>query len=161
MSMLGVPHPQRKEVERQHADGIGGSVREAVEYVMRRLPVWTNYFGTLYLTGRYTLENCPEYLKRENFTALKAGLVDRVAIRTSTVTEFLHRTEERISKFVLLDHMDWVTSYQRAALAEEWEAIFARATGNACLPDFPQRARGTRLPRPGPHWPRRKPLARR
>lgn len=44
MSMLGVPHPQRKEVERQHVNGIGGFVREAVEYVMRQLPVWTNYF---------------------------------------------------------------------------------------------------------------------
>jgi S-adenosylmethionine-diacylglycerol 3-amino-3-carboxypropyl transferase len=133
MSMLGVPHPQRKEVERQHAGGIGGFVREAVEYVMRQLPVWTNYFWALYLTGRYTLENCPEYLKKDNFAALKAGLVDRVAIHTSTVTEFLHRTEERISKFVLLDHMDWMSSYHPEALAEEWEAIFARATDNARL----------------------------
>lgn len=131
MSMLGVPHPQRKEVERQHAGGIGGFVRDAVEYVMRQLPVWTNYFWALYLMGRYTVENCPEYLKKDNFSALKAGLVDRVAIHTSTVTEFLHRTEERISKFVLLDHMDWMSSYHPEALAEEWEAIFGRATANA------------------------------
>jgi S-adenosylmethionine-diacylglycerol 3-amino-3-carboxypropyl transferase len=32
---------------------------------------------------------------------------------------------------VLLDHMDWMSSYYPAALAEEWGAIFARATEDA------------------------------
>jgi S-adenosylmethionine-diacylglycerol 3-amino-3-carboxypropyl transferase len=127
MSMLGVPHPQRKEVERQHAGGIGGFVREAVEYVIYQLPIWTNYFWTLYLRGRYTRSNCPEYLRRENFLALKAGGVDRIQPHTCTVTEFLQRTQERISKYVLLDHMDWMSSYQPKALVEEWNAILDRA----------------------------------
>lgn len=133
MSMLGVPHPQRKEVERQHAGGVGGFVRESVEYVMRELPVWTNYFWTLYLNGSYSRDNCPEYLKRENFEALKAGLVDRIAIHTSTVTDFLRATDDRISKFVLLDHMDWMSTYAPVALREEWEAILQRATPDARL----------------------------
>ena len=78
MSMLGVPHPQRREVERQHALGVAGFIREAIEYVARQLPFWTNYFWALYLRGSYTRACCPEYLKPENFLALKAGLVDRV-----------------------------------------------------------------------------------
>jgi S-adenosylmethionine-diacylglycerol 3-amino-3-carboxypropyl transferase len=127
MSMLGVPHPQRKEVERQHAGGIGGFVREAIEYVVYQLPIWTNYFWTLYLRGRYTRDNCPEYLRRDNFLALKAGGVDRIHHHTCTVTEFLHRTQERITKYVLLDHMDWMSSYQPRALVEEWNAILERA----------------------------------
>jgi S-adenosylmethionine-diacylglycerol 3-amino-3-carboxypropyl transferase len=118
-------------VERQHAGGIGSFVREAIEYVVYQLPIWTNYFWTLYLRGRYSRDNCPEYLRRENFQALKAGGVDRIRLHTGTVTEFLQRTPERISKFVLLDHMDWMSSYYPQALIEEWNAILLRATGNA------------------------------
>jgi S-adenosylmethionine-diacylglycerol 3-amino-3-carboxypropyl transferase len=131
MSMLGVPHPQRREVERQHPLGVAGFIREAIEYVARSLPFWSNYFWALYLRGSYTRTCCPEYLKKENFVALKAGLVDRVFAHTATVTDFLHGTQERISRFVLLDHMDWMSSYYPQALAEEWNAILARAADNA------------------------------
>jgi S-adenosylmethionine-diacylglycerol 3-amino-3-carboxypropyl transferase len=131
MSMLGVPHPQRKEVERQHSGGIGGFVREAIEYVVQQLPLWTNYFWTLYLRGRYTRDNCPEYLRPANFEALKSGGIDRIEIHTSTVTEFLQQTGERIDKYVLLDHMDWMSSYHPHALVEEWNAILDRAAPRA------------------------------
>lgn len=131
MSMLGVPHPQRKEVERQHRGGIGGFVRDAIEYVVQQLPLWTNYFWTLYLRGRYTRDNCPEYLRPGNFATLKAGGVERICLHTCTVTEFLQRTEERISKYVLLDHMDWMSSYHPQALIDEWNAILDRAAPNA------------------------------
>jgi S-adenosylmethionine-diacylglycerol 3-amino-3-carboxypropyl transferase len=131
MSMLGVPHPQRKEVERQHAGGIGGFVREAIEYVVQQLPIWTNYFWTLYLQGRYTRENCPEYLRPANFAALKAGGIDRIRIHTCTVTEFLQHSGERISKYVLLDHMDWMSSYHPQALVDEWNAILRSAVPGA------------------------------
>jgi S-adenosylmethionine-diacylglycerol 3-amino-3-carboxypropyl transferase len=50
---------------------------------------------------------------------------------TCTVTAFLQQADERISKFVLLDHMDWMSSYYPEALAEEWTAILARATARA------------------------------
>jgi S-adenosylmethionine-diacylglycerol 3-amino-3-carboxypropyl transferase len=131
MSLLGVPHPQRKEVERQHRRGVAGFVRESLDYVARELPVRNNYFWTLYLRGRYSFANCPEYLKRRNFFALKAGLADRISIHTDTVTGFLKTTDRRISRYVLLDHMDWMSAYQPAALAEEWEAILERAAPGA------------------------------
>jgi S-adenosylmethionine-diacylglycerol 3-amino-3-carboxypropyl transferase len=131
MSLLGVPYPQRRQVQAQHERGVAGFIREAVEYVFRQLPVSTNYFWSLYVRGRYTPDCCPEYLKPDNFQALKGGLADRIRLHTCMVTQFLQGTDERISKFVLLDHMDWMSSYYPAALAEEWEAIFARATANA------------------------------
>ncbi len=131
MSMLGVPHTQHAEVRRQHANGVPGFVREAIEYVFRSLPLWTNYFWRLYLNGAYTTECCPEYLKRDNFFALKNGLVDRIHPHTCTVTQFLHRSPRPISKFVLLDHMDWMSSLYPAALAEEWGAIIERAAPGA------------------------------
>ncbi|MBK1722717.1 S-adenosylmethionine--diacylglycerol 3-amino-3-carboxypropyl transferase [Thiocystis violacea] len=131
MSMLGVPHPQRKEVQAQHLRGVAGFVQDAIEYVFRQLPIASNYFWSVYLRGRYTEHCCPEYLKAENFDRLKAGLVDRLVLHTSTVTEFLQGTDERISKLVLLDHMDWMSSYHPEALAEEWQAILARASADA------------------------------
>ena len=75
LSVLGVPHPQRKEVRAQHPQGVSGFVREAIEYVFRHLPAWNNYFWAVYLRGYYTRECCPEYLKPGNFAALKARLV--------------------------------------------------------------------------------------
>jgi len=131
MSMLGVPHPQRKEVQGQHERGVAGFVRDSVEYVVRQLPVWSNYFWSVYVRGRYTETCCPEYLKQNNFLALKGGLADRIRLHTATVTEFLKHTDERISKFVLLDHMDWMSTYYPQALAEEWSLILRRATPQA------------------------------
>lgn len=131
MSMLGVPHPQRKEVIEQHAQGVAGFVRESLEYVLRQLPVWTNYFWSVYVRGRYTEECCPEYLKADNFARLKGGLADSVQLHTSTVTEFLQRGDDSISRFVLLDHMDWMSSYYPDALAEEWRFILQRAAPDA------------------------------
>jgi S-adenosylmethionine-diacylglycerol 3-amino-3-carboxypropyl transferase len=131
MSMLGVPHPQRKEVQHQHERGVAGFVRDSIDYVFRQLPIWTNYFWAVYLFGHYTEHCCPEYLKRDNFAALKAGLADRIQLHTQTVSAFLSETEGAISKYVLLDHMDWMSSYHPRALAEEWGLILKRAHPNA------------------------------
>ncbi len=131
MSMLGVPASQRFEVERQHANGVPGFVRDAVDYVFRELPLATNYFWSLYLRGFYTESCCPEYLKQKNFDTLKAGLVDRVHVHTNTVEGFLNTHLEPVSKFVLLDHMDWMSAYQHEQLALEWAAILRRAAPKA------------------------------
>jgi S-adenosylmethionine-diacylglycerol 3-amino-3-carboxypropyl transferase len=131
MSMLGVPRSQRKEVERQHADGIPGFVREAVAYVACEVPIRSNYFWQLYFRGHYTRDCCPEYLTLDGFRALKSGLVERIVTHTTTVTKFLQGIRERISRYVLLDHMDWMSSCYPDALAEEWEAILDSAAPSA------------------------------
>ncbi|WPL22761.1 DUF3419 family protein [Thiorhodovibrio frisius] len=84
MSMLGVPHPQRKEVQEQHDSGVAGFVRGAIGYVFRQLPVWTNYFWMVYIRGRYTENCCPAYLKPDNFSRLKAGAADCIGLHTCT-----------------------------------------------------------------------------
>lgn len=131
MSLLGVPHPQRREVQAQHADGVAGYVIGAIDYVARHFPLATNHFWRLYLTGRYTPECCPEYLKPEAFERLKAGLAERVVPHTCTVTEFLRTAADRPSKYVLLDHMDWMAGYHPEALAEEWSLLLDRARPGA------------------------------
>lgn len=133
MSLLGVPHPQRRLVQGQHPGGVSGFIRDAIEYVFRNLPVGENYFWRVYLTGSYTRDCCPSYLKEDNFLALKGGLVDCIEPHTCTVTEFLQAGGEPISRFVLLDHMDWMSSYYPAALLEEWDAIVERAAPDARL----------------------------
>lgn len=131
LSLLGVPHPQRRLVQAQHPEGVAGFVREAIEYVFRELPVADNYFWRVYVEGRYTRACCPEYLKPANFLALKSGLADRIQPRTGTVTDFLREVRQPITRFVLLDHMDWMSSYHPAALVEEWNAILDRAKSGA------------------------------
>ncbi len=131
MSLLGVPYPQRKEVQAQHAGGVAGFIRESVEYVFRHLPAWNNYFWRVYVLGAYSRTCCPEYLKPAGFQALKHGLAERVVAHTGTVTEFLRSGEEAISKFVLLDHMDWMGAYHPQALLDEWAALLERAAPGA------------------------------
>ena len=131
MSLLGVPYPQRRLIEAQHVGGVSGFIRDAVQYVFRQLPLGDNYFWHVYMTGRYRRDCCPEYLKEGNFARLKGGLVDHIEAHTTTVTQFLTTHDAPISRFVLLDHMDWMSSYHRAALVEEWEAIRASAAPGA------------------------------
>ena len=133
MTLLGVPYPQRREVQAQHDGGVAGFIREAIEYVFRELPARSNYFWSVYLRGHYTTDCCPEYLKAENFLALRAGRVDCIRPHTCTITEFLRDNPAAVTKFVLLDHMDWMASYYPAALIEEWQWILARATPGARL----------------------------
>jgi S-adenosylmethionine-diacylglycerol 3-amino-3-carboxypropyl transferase len=54
LSLLGVPRPQRREIEAEHAGGVAAYVRDSVEYVLCQLPLATNYFWRVYLNGRYT-----------------------------------------------------------------------------------------------------------
>src|SRR5690606_21473114 len=115
MSLLGVPHAQRRLVEAQHDGGVAGFIRAAVQFVFRQLPLADNYFWHVYLTGRYRPDCCPEYLRHANFQRLRDGLVDCIETHTTTVTAFLQANEEPVTRFVLLDHMDWMSSFQPAA----------------------------------------------
>lgn len=131
LSLLGVPRPQRKQLEKQYPGGITQFVRDRVETVFTRLSLSDNYFWRVYLTGQYTPECCPNYLRRENFEKLKAGLVDRISVRTDSLLGFLRTHPQRISRFVLLDHMDWLCENMHDVLADEWQAMVDRAAPNA------------------------------
>lgn len=131
LSLLGVPHPQRREVQAQHSQGVAGFVRESIDYLAHHLPFSDNYFYAVYVRGAYDSACCPEYLKQHNFLALKHGLADRIVPHTCTVTDFLRQHGEPVSRFVLLDHMDWMGAYDYAGLEAEWDAIVARAAPRA------------------------------
>ena len=82
LSLLGVPRAQRNQIETQYEGGIAQFVHDCVEAVFARLPLADNYFWRVYMTGRYTPDCCPEYLKPENFQRLKDGLADRIDVHT-------------------------------------------------------------------------------
>ena len=100
------------------------------ETVVTRLPFQENYFWRVYINGKYTPECCPEYLKRGNYQALRAG-VGRLRLQTRSLTDYLRGCETRFTRFVLLDHMDWMRGSLRAALSEEWTEILANAAAGA------------------------------
>lgn len=131
MTLMGVPREQHAEVRRQHSSGVAGFVRESVDYIARELSLADNYFWQLYLRGRYTADCCPEYLKAVNFQRLKTDAVHRIDARTASATEFLRSYQGVITKFVLLDHMDWLGARDAVQLAEEWEMILTRAAPSA------------------------------
>jgi len=131
LSLLGVPRPQRRQVEMDYRGGIARFVEDNIEAVFARLPLAENYFWRVYLTGRYTRECCPEYLKPEGFARLRQGLADRVSVHTTSVQGFLERHPGRISRFVLLDHMDWLADRHFPLLESEWQAIVDRARPGA------------------------------
>ena len=127
LSMVGVPKAQRRQVETQYEGGIVKFVHDCVETVFARLPLSDNYFWRVYMTGSYTPECCPEYLKAENFAKLKGGLAQRVSAHTDSVQGFLEKHKGQISRYVLLDHMDWLSDKFFPLLELEWQAILDRA----------------------------------
>ncbi len=131
LSMLGVPRAQRQQVDMHYEGGIVQFVQDSVESVFAKLPIADNYFWRVYLTGEYTDDCCPEYLKPDNFQLLKNGLVDRVQTHTDSVEGFLRKNDVQISRFVLLDHMDWLSTQFYPLLESEWQAILLRATPDA------------------------------
>lgn len=127
LSLVGVPRAQRAQIETQYEGGLLRFVQDCLESVLTRLPLADNYFWRVYITGQYTPDCCPEYLKVDNFQRLKDGLADRVSVYTNTVQGFLAENDAPISRFVLLDHMDWLSDRYFPALEAEWQAIIERA----------------------------------
>ncbi|MFT5524295.1 MAG: S-adenosylmethionine-diacylglycerol 3-amino-3-carboxypropyl transferase [Pirellulaceae bacterium] len=130
LSMVGVPKAQRRQIETQYEGGVVRFIQDCVEAVFTKLPISDNYFWRVYMTGRYTPECCPEYLKPANFQLLKDGHVDKVSVHTNSVQGFLDQHDGEINRFVLLDHMDWLSDKFFPLLELEWQSIINRAGEN-------------------------------
>src|SRR5262249_11430693 len=130
LALLGVPWPQRDQIISQYPGGVARFIRDSLEAVVCRLPFHDNYFWRVYFQGFYTRDCCPEYLRAANYERLRS-LLPRLHIHTNTITEFLKQTTPGLSRFVLLDHMDWMSCNNPQGLADEWNAILAAARPGA------------------------------
>jgi S-adenosylmethionine-diacylglycerol 3-amino-3-carboxypropyl transferase len=129
--MLGIPKAQREYLEKKCSRSIADFMEDCLETVLTRLPARDNYFWRVYLFGQYSSNCCPEYLKEHNFRRLRASLVDRIQIHTCDLTSFLLAHQKPVSRFVLLDHMDWLSHQHPHLLQREWQAILDRAADGA------------------------------
>ena len=133
LSMIGVPAAQKDHLEKTCDQSVSDFMEDSMEAVFTKLPAADNYFWRLYLFGRYSKECCPEYLKEENFHRLKGGLVDLVHTHTNDLTSFLNAHQGNLTRFVLLDHMDWLSQQDSSLLRAEWQAIFDKAAPGAMV----------------------------
>ncbi|MEO1682114.1 MAG: BtaA family protein [Cyanobacteria bacterium J06631_12] len=130
--MLGVPQSQSQALTTLKSTDLFSFIQHCCEAVSTEIPIQDNYFWQLCFRGEYLSDCCPEYLKPDNFEALKAGLVDKISVHTATVTDFLQQKPQLpITRFVLLDHMDWLAAHYKGALAQEWQAIVQQASPTA------------------------------
>lgn len=138
LATLGVPQAQRQQLERHYEGGIATFIEHSLDTICTKLPLKDNYFWRVYLTGEYTRECCPEYLKEENFNRLKGtpsepGLASRINTHTTTILEHLKGVEGGYSHFVLLDHMDWMAEHMHDVLGQQWQEIINRADDDATI----------------------------
>lgn len=132
LAMLGVPRSQRRHIDESYPGGILQFVIDRVETVFTRLPLKDNYFWRVYLSGEYTPDCCPEYLRPENYHELRTSVQGRVTTHTSSVLDFVEQHPGEITRFVLLDHMDWLTREpSKKTLTAEWQAIVTKSAPNA------------------------------
>ena len=65
-----------------------------------------NHFFHVLLMGYYTKNNCPEYLREENFEYLKKN-IKKIKLFNGTLNDYMNNKNNKFDKFILLDHMDW------------------------------------------------------
>ncbi len=122
MSLLGVPRPQIDLIKDRYEGGLYGFIRDSLRYVFTQIPVQDNYFWRVYLTGQYTPDCCPNYLKKDNYPLLQQ-MASHVHISNDTFESFLEKTSETITHFNLLDHQDWMAIQRPDLLEKEWDLI--------------------------------------
>ena len=130
MNLMGVPRAQKEQMTQQYPGGVPKYIEHSLEDVLTKLRFRDNYFYRVYIEGCYPRDCRPEYVKEGNFDRLKRRICD-LHIHTGTVANILEETDLRFSRFVLLDHMDWMSVHKPQELVREWNAILFQATSNA------------------------------
>ncbi len=128
LALSGIPPQQRRQVQRFEPN-IQAYMQRQAERIIYHLPIRENYFWRVYLKGAFTPEVCPRYLAATQFERLKEN-IDKLSSYTGSVEQFLKNHGGPISRFVLLDHMDWLTGSRSKELASEWQAILERSTAD-------------------------------
>lgn len=127
MSLLSIPPSQLSLIDQNEPSGFLFYLINKFKYVWSELPLHDNYFWHVYTFGSYTQQCCPSYLKKEYYEQL-ASTVANISIYDQSVAEFLIAHPGNYTHFVLLDHFDWLSSYNRKELLREWNLILANSS---------------------------------
>ncbi|HEX9959448.1 MAG TPA: BtaA family protein [Pyrinomonadaceae bacterium] len=122
---LGIPPQQYDELKKDLADG--GTVIDVYKERAKRLaveyPIYENYFAWQAFARKYDTENrraVPEYLKEENYAALKKNAF-RLQTKTGSITDEIKRQPaDAFNRFVFLDAQDWMNA---ETMTDLWSAI--------------------------------------
>jgi len=72
-----------------------------------------NYFYSGYILGYYKPNNCPRYLRKENYLKMRKVLEQgKLKLVHGTMLSAIDSSETPITVASLLDHMDWMTDRQ-------------------------------------------------
>ena len=108
-SLTGVSYNQIKTIcDGNDIDKLYNLLKKSYDHIIKKYSIKDdNYFMYGLLKGELRKENCPDYLKEENFNTLKLN-VNKIKIVTSSISEYLEKTNLKFNKFILLDHLDWM-----------------------------------------------------
>ncbi len=91
---------------------------------MTETPIRDNYFWRVYLTGSYTPECCPNYLKEEHFQKLKSNIPKDQNLHLHHNRFFKTAPGKLYSHFILLDHQDWLACHNPGLLKKNGTPFF-------------------------------------
>lgn len=104
---LGVPLNQASMID----GGILRYIIDTIEPLLSRSLISTdNYFYYLCLMGRYSRENCPDYITRTGYNNLakRKGALDGIRLHTDTINDVVERIRPgSVNHAIVMDHMDW------------------------------------------------------
>ncbi len=122
---LGIPPQQYDELKKDLAEktSVIDIYRERAKKLAVGYPIEENYFAWQGFGRKYDTDRCralPEYLKEENYLALKKNLGNLLS-KIGSVTEEIHDCDAgTYNRFVFLDAQDWMN---KDALNELWTLI--------------------------------------
>lgn len=147
MALLGVPHGQRALIKNEVSGGLPAFIQQSIKDIFTSRAIVDNYFWHVYLTGSYSNECCPNYLKDDHFDTLKKRS-PRLNVNTCSLIHFLRSNPGTYSHFNLLDHQDWMVQHQKAKVSSEWKLLLqnsqigtkilfrSASTSRSFIPDF-------------------------
>ncbi len=122
---LGIPPQQYDELKKDVGEGnsVIDIYRERAKKLACDYPIHENYFAWQAFARKYDTENrqaVPEYLKEENYDALKRN-ADRLKTKIGSATDVIANSESgTFNRFVFLDAQDWMNA---EIMTELWTAI--------------------------------------
>lgn len=133
-SVCGTPKPQIKMITNHDNRSLYEYIHASLKPVFYNSDlIHDNYFYYLIFNGKFTKDNCPEYLKQKHFNFLKSAVYKIKNINGSLIDELNNNSFDKV---ILMDHMDWMDEkYINAlcsaldrSLSENGKVIFRSAS---------------------------------